>query len=362
MCRTATIVLCAVLTAAPLAAQRRDPDSRSTTLLARAESLEAALQQSAQARDAEDQALHRGQVFQAGRVVAVLWEVVNPVVGQRLLATVDSTIGSFGGGPAGLLDSLVVVQVLATDTARVLSRSALTQRRRIELDWVEADPDAGATRLINGIGRLFRTELDTVWQNWLPTNYGIEWSNRERLAARNSLLEPGVATGQGCLTGRVSQCRLWLGLDDDARPIAMRYRGSEIRQSIAGWTAWSGLRDRQACVRGDDAACIRFAEAHATVPPIPAPDIARASLLRALWTLHGPQALERAFADTRGSIGERLARAASIREDSFVTEWRVWTLGLGRSEPLAATLPQAVIVLLSVIVVVWTATRSGRWR
>jgi len=43
-------------------------------------------------------------------------------------------------------------------------------------------------------------------------------------------------------------------------------------------------------------------------------------------------------------------------------EWRVWTLGRSRSDPLAASVPQSLLVLLAAGLAVWAAARSGRWR
>jgi len=363
MCRATLRALALLVVAAPLAAQRRDP-ARVATLLARAESLQAAMQKKDRALQAEVATQRRGQVVQSGRVVLVLWEMIDPAAGQRLAAAADSTLAAFGAGPAALLDRIVYVQLWTTDTARILSRPAMAHRRSVALEWVDRDrPDVGAAKLVSTVALQYRGTLDSAWQRWLPRDYGLAWIPRPYSDwALAALTDPDAATGEGCLAGRAAQCRLWLGLDDDARPIAMRYHASEIRRRLTGRTGYSPGVDRQRCVDGDDPACIRYAETRPVVNSIPAPDIARASFVRALWALHGPEAVGRAFADTHGAVGDRFARAAGIREDSLVAEWRAWTLGRGRRDPLAAGAAQSVFVLLVVAVAVWAATRSGRWR
>jgi hypothetical protein len=353
--------------ARPLAAQRRtDADQSTVALLARAESLSSEWHKLDRARVARSATGRRGQVLQAGKVIVVAWESASPEMGQRLAALVDSTVEAFGGGPAELLDHVVAIQVNTSDSARILTRPSFARRRPIGLDWGVYElrhPEAGASRLLDRFSREYRSSLDSGWQHWLPFDFGIEWDPKVHgYWALASLTNPDVAVGQGCLAGRVAQCRLWLGLDDDARPIAMRYRPDEIRRRIVGWTSWVGLADRQQCGGGDDAACVRYAEAYPAVSVIPAPAVARASFVRALWAMHGPQVVARAFGDTHGSIGERFARAASIREDSLVAEWRSWTLARGRPDHLAASLPQSLIVLLIAGLAVWAATRTGRWR
>lgn len=368
MCRRLLLAAaCLAFVGRPLAAQRTSgPDARTATLLVRAESLSRDLKEKDRLRRAATESGRRGQVLQAGRVVAVFWESVSPETGQRLVERVDSIIEAFGGGPAELLDHVVAVQWHTADSARLLAQAALARRSPVEMDWGGDEvrhPEVGAWELVGQIGRRYRRTLDSAWQRWLPQDYGILWErNWSDAWALATLTEPETTTGTGCLAGRLHECRLWLGLDDIARPIATRYRASDLRLPITRWRNWGGDPDRQTCLNGDDAACVRFAEAHRLVPSIPSPDYARESFVRAVWALHGPVALARAFTDRQGSVGERFARAVSIREDSLVAEWRTWTLGRGRTDHLAASLPQALIVLLAATLLVGAAARSGRWR
>ncbi|MFI5279090.1 MAG: hypothetical protein ACHQU1_01235, partial [Gemmatimonadales bacterium] len=68
------------------------------------------------------------------------------------------------------------------------------------------------------------------------------------------------------------------------------------------------------------------------------------------------------FGDSSGGVGERLARAVGIGEDSLVAEWRAWVLARGRPQRLMATLPQSMSVVVAALLLVFLAARSGRWR
>ncbi len=367
MSRRALLAALGTLLVAPaVAAQRRpDPDPRAAQLLARAESLSAELTAADRVRRAETATRRRGQVVRAGRLVTVFWEAVAPGVAQSVVARADSVLESFGGSPAASLDRIVGVQLNSTDTARLLADPALRHRTSVELNWTPVqDTIDGALAIALQISGRYRLALDSAWQSWLPMDYGIVWVNPSGDWALMALTNPERSTGAGCLSGRLGECRLWLGLDRTARPLALRYLAAELRERIRGlpWYRPSSA-DRDACLlAGDDAACVRFAESQRVVDLIPAPGIARASLVRAAWALHGPTAVSRAFADTAGSIGERFARAAGISEDSLVSEWRTWTLARGRTERMAATLPQSLAVIFAALLVVFLAARSGRWR
>jgi hypothetical protein len=365
--RTLLAALGALLVATPLAAQRRtDPDPRATELLARAESLTRELAAGDSLRRAVAVAWHRGYVLRAGRLVAVLWEAVAPEVGQGVVARADSMFESFGGSTAAWLDHIVAMQGHSTDTARLLAEPAMRRRVPVELDWplVGEDTINSAITIAGQIGARYRATLDTTWRAWLPREFGVVWVKPAGDWALEALTKPQWSTGSGCLSGRLEDCRLWLGLDRTARPMAMRYRADELRKRMRGmpWYRTSNP-DRDAClVSLEDAGCVRFAESNPVVNPIPAPEISRASLVRALWALHGPAAVSHAFVDVEGSIGDRFARAAGISEDSLVAEWRTWTLARGRPERLAASLPQSLAVIFAALLVVFLAARSGRWR
>ncbi len=359
------VVAGALLVAARLAAQRpSDADPRGSVLLARAESLSRWQQKADSTRRNEYAAQRRGQLLRSGRLQLVLWESVTLEVGQRVATRADSALEDFGGGLSEWLEHAVGVQANATDTARVLTAPDTRGRAVVALDWTNTkDTVSGALNIAGQIARSYRNTLDSAWQNWLPMEYGAVWlSRQEGEWALASLTEPAVSTGAGCLAGRLGDCRLWLALDRTSRPVATRYRAEDLRAEVRRTEFAAAYPDRDACLGGDDAACVRFAESRRLVSPIPSSGIVRASLVRAIWALHGPTAVARAFADTAGSVGERFARAAGISEDSLMAEWRAWTLARGRTDRLAATLPQSLAVIFAALLVVFLAARSGRWR
>lgn len=377
----AATVAVASLGASPLRAQRpADPDPGGTALLVRAESLSRIRASLDSVRRREFFARRRAQVLRAGRLTVVLFESISPELGQRIIGRADSVLETFGGGLAEWLDHVVAVQVNVSDAARILATPALSHRTAVELDWMrpalvdileahvhsttaEGDTVGGAYQVASEIERRYRGTLDSAWQAWLPGGFVVWRPKIEGEWALRSLTEPVVTSGAGCLTGRVSECRLWLALDRTDRPVATRYRVADLRAQVRRST-WlrRTVPDRDACLGGDDAACVRFAESYPVVNPMPAPEFARASMVRAIWALHGPATVTRAFADTAGSVGERFARAAGIGEDSLVSEWRMWTLARGRMDRLAMTLPQFMAVIFAALLVVFLAARSGRWR
>lgn len=358
-------LLTALLTAPRLAAQRlSDPDPRGSGLLVRAESLWRWQQKVDSTQRREYAARRRGQLLRAGRLQLLLWESVTPEVGQRIAARADSALEDFGGPVSEWLEHVVGVQVNSTDTARALAAPDTRGRAVVELDWASTkDTVSGALDIAGQIARSYRSTLDSAWRRWLPPEYGAVWlPQHEGEWALIALTEPFVSSGAGCLAGRLGECRLWLALDRTARPVATRYRAEDLRAELRRTQFAVLYPDRDACLNGDDAACVRFAESRSFVNPIPSPDIARSSLVRAIWALHGPRAIARAFADSSGSVGERFARAAGISVDSLVAEWRAWTLARGRTDRLAATLPQSLAVIFAALLVVFAAARSGRWR
>ncbi len=303
--------------------------------------------------------------MRAGRLTALFWESTSPELGQRMVVRADSMLEAFDAGLAGWLDRTVAVEMNASDTARVLATPGLRRRTVLEFSWISSnDTLNGAWHIADQIARRYRNTLDSEWQAWLPFEYGMHWQPKlEGEWALLSLTRPLVTTGAGCLAGRVSECRLWLALDRTDRPVAMRYRVADLRAELRRMSWYvTPPPDRDACLHGEDAACLRFAESRPFVNPIPAPEFARASLVRATWALHGQAAVAHAFADVEGSVGERLARAAGVSEDSLVSEWRTWTLARGRMDRLAMTVPQFIAVIFAALLVVFLAARSGRWR
>ena len=211
--------------------------------------------------------------------------------------------------------------------------------------------------------RAYRATLDAEWRAWLPAEYGLR-----RAAPRGESLSwqafnpTTAAAGAGCLAGDPARCRHWLGLDRDSDPYAERFRAAELRSFFdLDWSSHSDSRARP-CLQGNDAACLAYARETGRPPAVPAADDARRSLLRAVHDLHGAGALAAALADTSGAVGERLARAAGIGEDSLVLEWRNWALSQEHPGSSRSGGKEAAPALLFAGLLLFAASRSGRWR
>jgi hypothetical protein len=66
----------------------------------------------------------------------------------------------------------------------------------------------------------------------------------------------------------------------------------------------------------------------------------------------------RALADTTGSIGERLARASGVGEDSLMLEWRYWVLNRGGRPSDRNLLADGVPAVLLAALLLAAARRS----
>jgi hypothetical protein len=365
MSRPGSLVLAlAMLTVArPAPAQESSAiaEARDRAKLARADSLYANLM----AQRAERQANRRGYLVRSGDLNLIFWEAVPRSLGRQLGAGAGEMLREFGAVPEGFVRRSVVVQVWAVDTAGILAAPALRGSRRVWMEWPQpADTTAVSWRIASRLAAAYRETLDSAWQAWLPQDYGVQWERaREGQAALNALTLPREASGSECLAGKPAECRLWLGVDPDEHPYASRYRPAELR-SIVQERSYDERADadRSSCLNGADDACLRLVERQRWLSPIPAPDPARVSLIRAVHALHGAEALRSALADTAGGIGERLARASGISEDSVVAEWRTWVLSRGRPQRVRAGFGDALPVLALVGLVLFAAARSGRWR
>jgi hypothetical protein len=204
--------------------------------------------------------------------------------------------------------------------------------------------------------------LDPEWQRWLPGDYGLKRTLEAGEARPWQMFAPALsAAGAGCLSGRAASCRLWLGLDRDGDPYVTRYRPSELRELFTrGY--WTGSPLRRACLAGSDPACVGFAREVRQPDPVPADASARRSLLRAAHDLYGAPALAAALIDTTGSIGQRLARATGVTEDTLVLAWRRRVLGIGGALESRAGAKEAGPALLFAGLLLLAAAGSGRWR
>jgi hypothetical protein len=365
MCRAVAGVLILVLSAATQSEAQapRVGTALARTRLARAEALFADIV----VRDLANQ--HRtyrerlATRFDSGPVTTMLAGSVGAETGRRTAAGAAGYVG--GVIPQAFVASRVVVALAASGVDSVLRASSLGSRIRVLAD-VPAQPDTLADGWIvaAALARAYSETLDATWREWLPPDLGLGWTlRRDGSAAVRDLMRGDTHGGAECLGGSVAGCRLWLGLDRDANPYATRYRPAELRRLTAGrYFATGDARNlAQECTAGSDDACLRLASL-GFLPAIPAGPVSRGSILAFVKTRTRPAAVERALADTAGSVGDRLARAAGIPEDSLVGGWRIWLLTGGGQPRVTATLRDALPVVIFGGLLLLAAARSGRWR
>jgi len=359
------LIALTVSVGAPSAAAQGAPGRSSVrALAARADSLEAlvARQDSAAKRTRYDEL--RAQRFDAGDVTVLIPAVVGEGTGRRIAAGAEAYLDSMGGIPPAFVRSVVSIAYATAGSDSVLRAGGLGGRRRLMVD-VPARPDtfADGWAVAIVIARAYTESLNEEWRAWLPADLGIGWKHgREDAAAVRDLAAGETRVGTECLGGRPAACRLWLGLDREPDAYVARYTPAEIRRIVALRPLVEYLGPTAArCIEGSDEECLRFARG-GQLPAVPAGFSALRSMLREIRVLHGAEALRRALSDTAGALGQRLAGAAGISEDSLVVEWRAWLLTGGGHPPVSAGAREAMPVLLFGGLLLLAAARSGRWR
>jgi hypothetical protein len=359
--------LLALGAAGPVRAQTprgRRPDARA--LLARAESLQRQLDQ----RDSlAAHARYRRRLarrFSAGDVTVLLAGPADEMVGEKVAAHARALLDTLGALPRSFVASRVVVAVAAAGVDSVLRAEGLWGRTRVSADLgPEIDTLTGGFVVASVLAQAYRQTLDATWRSWTTADLTLGWMQaRDGEAARRELLAGEVRVGARCLEGVIAQCGLWLGLDRDAHPFRTRYGPRELRRVVAGrvWAYEPGWQVARDCVNGLDEACVRFAESGPFVDTVPAHLPSRGSLLRAVRALHGAAVLGRALVDSSGSVGERLARASGVRQDSLLVEWRAWLLTAGGRRRVTADALDGLPVAAFGALLLFAAARSGRWR
>ena len=365
MCRVAVAaVLLATLAGATAArAQEAYGTVRARALVARAESLEAqiARQDSAASRRRYEDL--RARRFDAGPVTVLLPQIMGEATGQRIAAGARQYLDSLGAIPESFIASRVAVAYPAAGRDSVLRAEKLGARTRIMVD-IAAKPDSFADGWIVAalITRSYVESLDSEWRSWAPPDLGLDFMHgRDDAAAMLELSAGDTHSSVECLAGRPTGCRSWLGLDRASDPYGARYSPAEVRVLLSRRVVGYLVSDARRCLDGSDDACMRFARGGG-VPPVPAGATTTRSVLRAVRVLHGADALRRALADTSGSIGQRLARATGVGEDSLVTEWRAWLLSSRSRAHVAAGAADALPVVVFGGLLLLAAAASGRWR
>ena len=337
--------------------------ARVRTLAARAESLEAQIvrQDSLAKRRRYDDL--RARRFTAGEVTVLVPAVVGEATGQHIADGAKRYLDTLGAVAPSFVASLVAVAYLSAGWDSVLRAEGLAARTRIMAD-IPAQPDSFADgwSVAARVVRAYVETLDPAWRSWVPLDLGLGFmKGRDDVAAVRELAAGDTRAGTECLGGRAAACRSWLGFDREANPYTARYTPAEIRNIVSRRMVEYLDVSAQQCVRGSDDACLQYARMGG-VSAVPAGLASVRSVLRAIRVLHGAEALRRAFADTSGAIGQRLARGAGIGEDSLVTEWRAWLLTGGGRPRVSASARDAMPVLLFGGLLLFAAARSGRWR
>jgi hypothetical protein len=360
------LLLAALLPAAHLRAQSLD-SMPTSALVARLADIERRMGVSADGRVSRPaSALPAVRTQVVGRITMVVLAAVPRSAVDSVATFADSALAEFGAIPADFVGGLLLADEQVPPFHPALSESSLHGRTMVRMPWGRAT-DAGigrGRRVSEPIAGAFWATLDRRWKQWLPYHLGIDWSPRlNGEESLNDLAGPTASmTGKQCLAGDIRGCRLWLGLDDDSASVTSRYAPAEMQESALRVN--QGDVDVRECVGGDRASCARAFLGHRLymLPWIPAPDRLRATMLRELSARHGLGAMRRALADTSGTVGARLARAAGVSQDSLITEWRMWVLARGRSDRVEAGFGEFASVLIFLSALLALALRSGRCR
>jgi hypothetical protein len=177
---------------------------------------------------------------------------------------------------------------------------------------------------------------------------------------------PSVAV-QRCYAGDRTACAGALALSD-MTDAASRWYGPEERRALittqyGSFLRWKGHAQAVgACEGGNDSTCLDLLR---SLPPgaliQPLDYQSRITLLETAVRLGGPETFQRLFATPAGPMGQRLAAAARVNEDSIIGRWRSDVLA---ARPLPVPLPPwgPWVALGWVAVFATCGARSSRWR
>jgi hypothetical protein len=358
-----------VVRAAPVRGQSdEETDRRERRLLARAESLQAQENAQAVSRAEAFWSRLRPRVFRSGVAMLVVGEAIPATEAQRALDSGLTLLRAFGAVPAQFARELVLFGMV-DNRGDTLSRLGSGTRRRQHVAVYEHGPNSArswsisADAVARALADAYRDSLDFDWRHWLPFGYHEpRWMRSQAWGVFQELTRSPLSTPGRCAAGEVEGCRLWLGIDRDTQPFAERFTAADLRNRLregslsdASGTSETG----HACLEGVDAACVAYFQSH-RISDIPAPEASRRGFLRMYRSAFGANAIERAVADSTGSIAERLARAAGVREDSLVMRWRYWALTRGGQPRDRSTAADAVPGLALAAVLLALVVRGRR--
>jgi hypothetical protein len=179
-------------------------------------------------------------------------------------------------------------------------------------------------------------------------------------ALRLAVVSSPSFLGKACYLGDIRACRLFLSLDTVPDPPRMLF-DSVGRRLVVEYEGDRVVRASrvatQRCLGGNDDACITVLNI-AGVSPLASPYM-RGSLIVHAMDLGGDHAVERLLV-TPGSTRDALAGAAKQPIDSVVKSWQSHVNG--RSGSQALPLVVAISSILWIVVCVFLALRSSRWR
>lgn len=277
----------------------------------------------------------------------------------------DSLLTAFGAIPTEFIAGTVLVQVdVANRDALLAAAEPATRVLEVDVARMQVEGDA-VWPLVSVVATAYRQELYSDWRDWLPQDLATVWiPEREGVGAMTALTEAIWSHGQSCLAGNLGSCARWLALDDASNPYGTRYVGEDLRRSIRRVNVLSADQDYETCLLGNDPACLRIAQRHPNfvVALVPANELARASVLRAVHDRYGADALARALRDSVGSRGDRLSRATGASLDSVLSHWRLYVLRRGHVDRVTAGWPHVLSAVLTAGLLAALAARSGRWR
>jgi hypothetical protein len=366
------LALAAILVASATPARGQSPeetDRRERRLLARAESLQAQEEARAAAKEDASWSRFRPRVIQSRGATLVVGEAVPAASAQQALDSGLALLRTAGAVPERFAGRLVLYGMV--DTRRdTLLRLGFGSRRLLRVDVSHTGPDSApswsvsADAVARALAVEYRDSLDVDWRHWLPNGYAVpHWTRSTAWGAFQELTRSQLSVAGRCVAGEVAGCRLWLAIDRDAEPFTDRFTGADLRNRLreGSWSDAAGASElRHDCLEGVDAACVTFFRSRSYLD-IPAPEASRRGLLGHFRSLYGADAVERAVADTVGSIAERLVRAAGVNEDSLVMGWRYWTLTRGgqpRDRSTAADAAPGIVLAVALLALVARGRRS----
>lgn len=211
--------------------------------------------------------------------------------------------------------------------------------------------------------------LDRGLRNWLGAVVVPRFdSGPGHAAVYVELVTAPSRAARRCYSGDRVACSDALSLGDMTDP-ATRWYGADERRALAAMeydSPFAGARRREqaahACEQGSDSICLELLRAlpPGRLPP-PLDYQARLTLLETAVRLGGPETFRRLLAIPAGLMGQRIAAAAGVSEDSLVGRWRTDVLA---ARPTPVSLPRrgAWVALAWIVVFGTCGLRSSRWR